>query len=169
MKSAPARARRAPRGTTLVLVMIILLALLLLAAAALKLSQGHAESVHRGVDYNVLVACADAAEKKLWAEYALYNGTGAAIRPTVVPGPATGLRLSLGHFDADPTEISAVVFDESTFRPLERNAVSGEVGEMDQTNTFRAEFGGQPYLVVAHCTDRRGRQYEIELLVRFGL
>lgn len=157
------------RGSALLAVFIVLLVLLLLGAAALKLTMKEAESVHRGVDTNVLTACAQAAEEKIWAEYALYNGNVPAVKPTVIPGPGNGVRLSLAHFDADPSPIATVSFDDKTFRPLDRNAMSGGLGDMDQTNTFRSEFGGQPYLVVAHCTDERNRQYEIELLVRFGI
>jgi hypothetical protein len=157
-----------PRGATLLLVMILLTVFLLLGAAALKLSQHESLTVSRTVNHQVLLACADAAEKKLWAEYALYNGTVPAVRPTVVPG-SDGLRLSIAHYDADPTAVTDVTFDERSFRELDRNALSGNVGEMDQSNTFRTEFGGRPFLVVAHCTDARDRQHEVELLVRFGL
>lgn len=161
--------RSAARGSALVLVLIVLMVLLLLGAASLKLSLGHSASAHRAIDHDVLMACSDAAEKKLWAEFAFYNGAVPAVRPTVIPSGSSGVRMSLAHFDADPDAVTAVSFDEKTFRPLDRNAMSGSLGEMDQTNTFRGEFGGRPYLVVAHCTDAKGRQYELELLVRFGL
>ena len=166
---APPRRRHGPRGSALVLVTIILAVLLLLGLAALKLSEQESLSVSRGNDYKMLRACADAAEKKLWAEYALYNGAASKVRPTVVPGAGGDMRLSISHYDSDPTAVTEVAFDEKSFRRLERNAMSGGMGEMDQSNTFRSEFGGEPYLVVAHCTDARARQYEVELLVRFGL
>jgi hypothetical protein len=165
----PFRSRLHPRGATLLLVMVVLAAFLLLGAAALRLSQHASLDVSRSVDHTVLRACADAAEKKLWAEYALYNGAVPAVRPTVIPGTDDGLRLSIAHYDADPTAVTAVTFDERSFRRLGRNAMSGNSGEMDQSNTFRTEFGGSPFLVVAHCTDARDRQHEVELLVRFGL
>jgi hypothetical protein len=160
-----------PRGATLLLVMIVLVVFLLLGAAALQLSPHEPLTVNRSIDHKVLLACADAAEKKLWAEYALYNGAMATVRvqPTVIPGTDEGLRLSIAHYDADPTAGTLVTFDERSFRTLDRNALSGNVGEMDQSNTFRTEFGGRPFLVVAHCTDAHDRQHEVELLVRFGL
>lgn len=157
---------KSQRGSALILVIIVSSLLALMGVAALRLSAQESVEVNRKIDQQILQACATAAQKKIWAEYALYGGSSASIAPTVVPG--TNTRLSIGHFDADVGGVS-VAFDDKTMKPLESNAASGGLQEMDQSNTFRKGLLGQPYMIFAHCTDGRGRQYEVELLVRFGI
>lgn len=156
-----------PRGSSLLMVVIILGVLALLAAAALQIAEAQSVTVNKQISYERLLSCAEAAQKKLWAEYAQYGATLTNVFPTVVPG--TNTLLQIGHYEANPGAAVSVVFDDKTFKPLDPNVASGGLREMDQTNTFRSGLLGQPYQVFAHCVDDRGRQYEVELLVRFGL
>jgi hypothetical protein len=161
------------RGSVLLTVMIILVVFAVIGAAALKLSEKEAVSSNQRISYTALLLCADAAEKKLWAEYSLYNGNVPAVKPVVIPGSGLpdggqGVQLSIAHYDADES-VTQVIFDERSFKPVSRRATSGGLGEMDQTNSFRREMGGTPFLITAHCTDRKNRQYEVELLVRYGI
>jgi hypothetical protein len=164
------RTRKRQRGSGLILAVIVLAVLAMLAAAALQIAQQEAATVSRHISYNMMVSCAEAAQAKLWAEYAKYNTT-TAVMPTVVPGTKTALQL--GHYENDnpgPTLTTSVTFDESAMKPLDPNVISGGLRELDQTNTFRKGLLGQPFQIFAHCFDENtGRQYEVELLVRFGL
>jgi Tfp pilus assembly protein PilX len=165
--SRTSRSRRRQRGSGLILAVIILAVLAMLAAAALQIAQQEAATVSRHISYEMMVSCAEAAQSKLWAEYAKYNTTTQVV-PTVVPG--TNTKLQLGHYPpGDPPTAVNVTFDESAMKPLDPNVISGGLRELDQTNTFRKGLLGQPYQIFAHCFDDRGRQYEVELLVRFGL
>lgn len=158
--------RGSPRGSALLLAVIVLGTLALLAAAGLRLAQQESVTVNQRIHHQTLIACAQAAEKKLWAEVAVRGtGSGVKVKPTVIPGANT--RLSIGHYDEDPSDITEVALDDN-FRPLEAAAASGGIEENDATNNMRmGGLFGQPYLMVAHCTDVRGRQYEVELLVRW--
>lgn len=160
------RPGRRQRGSGLILVVIILAVLAMLAGAALRIAQQEAVTVSRHINYETLVSCAEAAQAKLWAEYANYN-TVNPVMPTVIPG--TNSALQLGHYEANPSTVTSVIFDEAAMKPLDPNVISGGLRELDQTNTFRKGLLGQPYQIFAHCFDDRGRQYEVELLVRFGL
>jgi hypothetical protein len=166
------RSRKRQRGSGLILAIIVLAVLAMLAAAALQIAQQEAATVSRHINYAMLVSCAEAAQAKLWAEYAKYNTT-TPVMPTVIPGtgigPGTGTALQLGHYEANPSLTTSVTFDEGAMKPLDPNVISGGLRELDQTNTFRKGLLGQPFQIVAHCFDDRGRQYEVELLVRFGL
>lgn len=160
------RSRKRQRGSGLILAVIVLAVLAMLAAAALQIAQQEAATVSRHISYEMLVSCAQAAQAKLWAEYANYN-TINPVMPSVIPGTKSALQL--GHYEQNPSTTTSVTFDESAMKPLDPNVISGGIRELDQTNTFRKGLGGQPYQIFAHCFDDRGRQYEVELLVRFGL
>lgn len=152
------------RGSALVLVTIILGVLALLAAAALKLAQQDSVSVNQRINRETLTACADAAQRKLMAEIALRGGATGTAQAVVVPGANT--KLVVGHYDSDAT-IADVQLDEN-FVPLGAAAASGGFDENDATNTMRmGGMFGQNYLTVAHCTDSRGRQYEVEVVVKW--
>jgi len=160
------RDRKRQRGSGLILAVIVLAVLAMLAAAALQIAQQEAATVSRHISYETLVSCAEAAQNKLWAEYANYN-TNTPVMPTVIPGTNSALQLS--HYEADPPGVSGITFDDKVMKPLDPNVISGGLRELDQTNTFRKGLLGQPFQIFAHCIDDRGRQYEVELLVRFGL
>jgi len=162
------------RGSALIVTMIILAVLTLVGMSSLQLAQADAVSVNRQLTYRTLVACAEAAEKKLWAEYAVQGGSLQQVMPLVIPGTqlpnGRGTTLAIAHYDSDSAGPNvAVSFNEDSFKALPASAMSGGIQELDQSNTFRSSLLGQPYLVVAHCRDARDRQYEIELVVRFGL
>ncbi len=161
--------RRASRGSALILVVIILAVLALMGAAALSLSQQEAANVSRQVNYQMLVACAEAAQRKLWAEMAAANGSiPQTSRPTVIPHPYGEMRMSAGHFDQDPLPITDVQFRDNAIKETPPNATSGGL-DIDDTNRFSSGFLNQHYFVYAHCRDSKDRQYEVELMVKFGL
>lgn len=161
-------ALRRQRGSAMVLVVIILAVLAMLGAAALRLAQQEAVNVSRRIDYQVLASCAEAAQKRVWADIAKY-GTNASplLKPTIIPGANT--RLVIGHFDNDITDVTSVTFADG-LTPVPKDAMSGGIDDNNLTNTIAtSRGGGSPYMLTAHCTDKRGRQYEVELLVKFGL
>src|SRR3954465_10232563 len=92
------------RGSALLVTMIVLAVLTLVGVASLQLAQGDSVTVNRQLNYRTLVACAEAANRKLWAEYAVKATT---INPYVVAGTqnassqAGGIPLSPGHYDSD--------------------------------------------------------------------
>jgi type II secretory pathway pseudopilin PulG len=151
------------RGSALVLVMIILGVLALLAAAALKLAQQDSVNVNQRISRETLTACAEAAQRKLMAEIALRGGATGQVQAVVVPGANT--QLVVGHYDSEA--VVNVDLDKN-FLPLGPAAASGGFDENDATNTMRmGGMFGQQYFTVAHCTDARGRQYEVEVIVRW--
>lgn len=158
-----------PRGSSLLLAVIVLGALALLAAAGLRLAQQESVTTNQRIHHQTLVACAQAAEKKLWAEIAL-RGQGPTVKVDVSKIPGANAHLAIGHYDSEfdsGGNIQSVTLSEN-FVPLEAAAASGGVEDNDATNTMRlGGVFGQPYLLVAHCTDARGRQYEVELMVRW--
>ncbi|HZN93941.1 MAG TPA: hypothetical protein VFB81_14615, partial [Myxococcales bacterium] len=74
------------RGSALIVTMIVLAVLTLVGMSSLQLAQADAISVNRQLNYRTLVACAEAAEKKLWAEYAVQGGSLQQVMPLVIPG-----------------------------------------------------------------------------------
>ncbi len=155
-----------PRGSALLLVVIILGVLAMLGATALQLAQQESTSVNQRINYQTLVNCAEAAERKLWSEVAVQGvASGATVKPTVIPG--TNARLAVGHFDSDPNDTATVSLDDNFFQ-IGQSAASGGLQDNDATNTIRqGGFFGQPYMMYAHCTDSRGRKYEVELMVEW--
>ncbi len=152
------------RGSALVLVTIILGVLALLAAAALRLAQQDAVSVNQRIGRETLTACADAAQRKLMADIAAKDGPNGTVQAVVVPG--ANAKLVVGHYDSDST-IADVRLDEN-FVPLGPAASSSGFADNDATNTMRiGGMFGRNYLTVAHCTDSRGRQYEVEVVVQW--
>ncbi|HZH03195.1 MAG TPA: hypothetical protein VEY30_05375 [Myxococcaceae bacterium] len=147
--------------------MVIVVVATVIGVTALSLASQESGTVSRKNESDVLMACANAASQKLWSEYALAGpASSGAVRPTVITG--ADLRMAVEHFDTDLTEITEVSFDDS-MKPVDAKAASGGLSNVDDSNTFRtASLGGQPYLMVAHCRDRKDNQYEVELLVKFG-
>jgi len=161
--------RRPPRGSALILVVIILAVLALMGVAALSLSQQEAANVSRQVNYQMVVACAEAAQRKIWAEIAAANGSiPQQSLPTVIPHPYGAMRMSAGHFDQDTSAITQVQLRDNAVKETPPNATSGGL-EIDDTNRFASGFLNRHYFVFAHCRDSKDRQYEVELMVKFGL
>jgi hypothetical protein len=158
--------RRRERGNTLLLVMIIIVVLTIVGIAALRMAQQDSVTVSQRIYAQRLRACANAATNFLWAEYANFGITG-----DVVPKPIEGTDYTMAgaHYDVDETVIATVKLADAIY-PTAKTAVGGGIQDMDITNTFRsANLGGQPHTVLAHCADRDNNQYEVELLVKFGL
>lgn len=165
--------RQAQRGTAMVLVMIVLVVLAFLSAAALRISQQESATVNRRIHYETLVACTEAAQKKLWADYAQFSSTTNASPTVQIPGST--MQLAIGHFDAEdagaglPPRVS-ISFDPNSMQLLPGTVMSGGLSQNNQSNTISQAMRGQPYLIVAHCSDlTTGAEYEVELMVRFGL
>ena len=162
------------RGSAMLLAMVILAVLTLVAVASLQLAHGDSVTVNRQQNYRILVACAEAANRKLWAEYGNRQGTVQSVTPYVVADTKNAkgdwMQLAVGHYDSDiGGPLVAITFDDQVMKLLGATAMSGGITDLDTTNTFRAPLLGTPYLLTAHCKDASGRQYEIEMAVRFGL
>jgi hypothetical protein len=173
---APPRPRRRERGSILLLAIILVVVLAVLAAAALSWSQkelGAADELRAGDE---LLACADAGRQHLLSNFKLFN-----VRPT-------SLTLAQPVLNADSASGGGAA---CTGRPGERCMRSGHQGEngmevqgvrmlpaggdrstrnvRDLTNTVATNsMGGSDYQVVVHCRDARGRESEVEFVVRFG-
>ncbi|HYV48642.1 MAG TPA: hypothetical protein VFA20_27470 [Myxococcaceae bacterium] len=162
------------RGSAMLLTMVILAVLTLVAVGSLQLAQGDSVVVNRQQNYRMLAACAEAANRKLWAEYGSSQGQVQQIFPVVVSGTTNaagkGVQLAVGHYDSDQSgPLVSVTFDDKVWQRLGASAMSGGIADLDTTNTFRLPLLGTPFLLTAHCRDAADRQYEIEMAVRFGL
>lgn len=172
--------RNPERGNSLLLVMIVLLVLSLLAAASLRLAWQESATVNRRLHNDTLHACAEAAERKLLADYTLLSGSGAP--PVVLPNNNFTMWMAPGHFDDEsqtsagtsttPPSFSSISLTPYAMQAMPPAAISGGMGDMSSSNTQRSGFGGQPFIIVAHCTDvssGQPREYEVELQVRLGI
>jgi hypothetical protein len=152
---------------------VLVVVLALLAAAALSWSQSELGAANELRAGDELLACADAGRQHLLSKFKLFN-----VRPTGLT-----LKQPIDKNDGAPCEN----------KPGERCVMAGHQGEdpannvtvqgvrmlpgggdrtsrnvRDLTNTVSSNWGGADYQVVVHCRDARGRESEVEFVVRFG-
>jgi hypothetical protein len=157
-------------GYILLLAMVLLAILTALGVAAVRVSASDREGAGNKSRYDRLVACARAAQAKIWAEVAAY-GTGYLVGSA----PVTAILLPDGtqlaapaHYDT-ATDGTVVVKDVTI-------AIAGGAGGaqlpvvQEMGNSGGSTIGSNQVLrVVARCRDSGNRTYEIELGVRFAL
>jgi hypothetical protein len=162
----PAPRRRADRGSALVLVVILLAVLAAIGAAAVTLSSRDRINAGAKSRRDLMVACASAAQVKVWAELARYGprwlGSDNLITELTL---ADGTRLGPLHYDQN----SGIAAKDVVV------ALSAEFGDesvVDLSNRSTSLIGaGKAYRCVARCTVPGGlfapdRQLEVEFQIR---
>ena len=160
------------RGSALLLAMVLLGVLTVIGAAAVMLASQERTNAAAKSRLDGLVACANAAQAKIWAEAAQaglgYLHSGWAVTPMNLPDGAKALAPAhFGQTTGTPPTVSEV-----TFRTELRGPVEGDVGLGSLTNKMSMLGGGasgRTYALTALCRDAQGREYEVELAVKFAL
>ena len=161
------QARRRATGGALLLTLILIAVLTLLGVGAVVAASRERENAFVKSKYDRVVACARAAQAKIWAEIAMYGPgylTGSmAVTEVTLPD---GTKLAApGHYDTVPgAEIQSVtlVVPEGAGGPQLPKAAN-------LANSGGATVPiGTVNRVVARCTDPFGRPSEVELAVRFA-
>lgn len=165
---------RSALGSTLILVVILVGVLAAIGAAAVSLSSRERINAGAKAQRDLVVACAQAAQVKLWAELARsgprWLGSDAAVTEFVLPD---GTRLGPLHYDSP----SGVVAKDVVV------ALAAEFGDeqaVDLSNRSTALIGaGKAYRAVARCVlpaNRGGatfgapeRMLEVEFQIRTRL
>jgi hypothetical protein len=159
-------------GSVLVLVVILLGVLAAIASAAVMLSSRDRINASAKSHRDVTVACARAAQAKIWAEIATY-GTGWLTSTTI---PVTEFTLP------DGTRLGPLHYDQTTTMGLVAKdvvvALSSEFGDesaVDLSNRSAGLLGSsKTYRCVAHCIIpgtflSPDRQLEVEFIIRTRL
>jgi hypothetical protein len=161
------RRNRGSRGGALLLTLIILVVMTVLGVGAVVTSSRERENAYAKSKYDRVIACARAAQAKIWAEIAIYGpgyltGTRGVTEVTL----ADGTRLAApAHYDtaigAEIQRVTLVVPEGAGGPQLPKAA--------NLTNSGGATVPiGTVNRVVARCVDPAGRPYEVELAVRFA-
>ncbi len=156
------------RGSSLLVTIILLGVLSAIGAAAVMLSSQERINASAKSRYDKLIECANAAYAKIWAEMA-NNGPGyltssVQIHPLTLPD---GTQFVPGHYNN--ASDGGVSMTNVTFT-AKAGSGNNVLNERDCTNAACGLVGiGQTHGIVAHCTDSMGRQYEVEMAVRFAL
>lgn len=161
-----------PRGSALLLVIILLGVLAAIGAAAVSLSSRDRINAGAKARRDLMVACASAAQVKVWAELARYGprwlGSDTPIAELVL---ADGTKLGPLHYDQTASGLVAkdVVVALSA-------AEFGDEQVIDLSNRSTALMGsGKAYRCVARCTFpgvipfAPDRQLEVEFQLRTRL
>jgi hypothetical protein len=162
-------------GSVLLLAVILLMIITVLGIGVLTMSTKERAGALTKSRYDRLVACAHAAQAKIWADVAIY-GTGYLAGPTGV----TAITLPDGSALAAPAHYDTAVDGSVAIKDVALSipgGAGGGSGTVDRTNRGPVMFGGgaggsiggAPLRMVARCTDAFGRTFEVELGVRFAL
>lgn len=156
-------------GSVLLLAIILLLILTVLGVGVVRMSSKERTGALTKSKYDRLVACAHAAQAKIWAEVAMYGpgyltGTQAVTAITLPDGSSLA---APAHYDT-PVDGSVAVKDV-TLVIADGASGSSLPAASDRSNAGGATVPtGQANRVVARCTDAFGRTFEVELGVRFA-
>lgn len=168
----PAPRPRRPRGSALLLAMILLAVLTVIGAASVMLSSQERNNAAAKNRLDFLNACANAAQAKIWAEMAQYGlgylSSNVQVSSMTLPdGTIVIAPAHYGQLDAKTQpEVSSVAFIVKSTNSLDTN-----MNYRDCTNGAcgLAQTLGSTKGMTAVCRDRFGREYEIELAVKFAL
>lgn len=149
------------RGSTLLLAMVLLAVLSVVAVAAVSLSSQERINAATKTHRDRLVACAAAAQTRIWAEmltwgpaYLDSNGT---VPSVTLPD---GTRLTAGHYGTpEPAVVSTVV----RAVPCEAKASEAFVDLTNRDGSFLVS--GTCYEIVARCVDAQNRELEVEFAI----
>lgn len=160
-----------PHGSALLLAIILLLVLSIIGAVAVSASSQERTNASAQAKVEFLAACANAAQAKIWAEMAQYGmgylGSTVQVTPATLPD-GTKIVAPAHYGDLDPNALARVVKDVV----FKHETASGDnaMNERDCTNGACGLVPlGATYSMTALCMDPAGRQYELELAVKFAL
>ena len=150
--------RPSGRGSTLLLAVVLLAVLSVVAVAAVSLSSQERINAATKTSRDRLVACAAAAQTRIWAEMLTwgpsYLDDDGSVPSVTLPD---GTRLAGGHYDgADMT----VVGTATRVIPCEVGASESFVDLTNRDATFH--LGGTCYAINVRCVDPAGRELEVE-------
>jgi hypothetical protein len=167
----PATVRR-PRGSALLFVIILLAVMSLIGGASVLLSSRERQNAGAKTAVSTSIACAHAAQAKLWAELAKFGFGNLASSMTVtdvrVLPDGTQLAVPAHYRDLDPAAppMAAEILEHAQAA----GAANGGAGERNAANSDQdATQMGQTLTVTARCTTPGGRDMEVEIGVRFAL
>jgi hypothetical protein len=150
--------------------MVLLGVLTVVGAAAVMLSSRERSSAMAKTRLDSLNACANAAQAKIWAEMAQYGlgYLGSAVTVTPMDLPDGTRVVGPAHYGQHSGTMPTVT--SVTFRATLGEA-EGSMDERDCTNSACGLGLGRrtTYVVTALCRDQGGREYEVELALKFAL
>ena len=161
--------RSRPSGSTLLLSMILLTVVTLVGVAVINAASRDRENAYSKSKYDRVVACARAAQAKIWAEVAMYGpgyltGTQGVSAITLADGTALA---APSHYDT-ATDGSVQVKDVTLSVPDGAGGVQlPKAANLSNTGGATVSVP-QATRLVARCTDAAGRPYEVELAIRFA-
>lgn len=158
-----------PRGSVLIVAMLLLLVLTVVGVAAVSASSKERIAAGAKSRHDRLLACARAAQAKIWAEVAMQG-------PGYLTGtsPITAVTLPDGTQIAAPSHYDTVVDGSAEARSVTLVVSGGASGaQLPATANLSNQGGisapiGQVNRVTARCIDSFGRPFEVELAVRFA-
>jgi hypothetical protein len=157
---SPTRTRHVvARGSTLLLAMVLLGVLSVIGVAAVALSSQERTNAAIKTHRDRLIACAQAAQGKIYAEMLQY-GPSYLGSSQLVPEMrlADGTVLTGGHYGDDPS----IVNINTSFRPVScRQSTTEEFVDLTNRDSYFSKFGSC-FLIVARCVDDKGRELEVE-------
>jgi hypothetical protein len=165
---------RAQRGSILLLALVLVVVLGLLGAAALSFSRSELAAARTARGGEELLACADAGRQYLLSRFKLFAMKPASLTVALSSDKLTGpcppaagsdeKCLMGGHLGDTRTTVQGVRASPAGGDRGTRNArdLSNVVADANS-------LGGTDYQIVVHCMDGRGRESEVEFVVRFGL
>jgi hypothetical protein len=169
-RPSPLRSRRA-RGSALLFVVILLAVMSLIAGSSILLSSRERRNAGVKTAVSTSIACAHAAQAKLWAELAKYGfgNLASAMTVTDVRELPDGTQLAVpAHYreldGSGGTTATILNHQQATA------AASAGGGERNAANSDQdSSQMGQTLTVTARCTTPGGRDMEVEIGVRFAL
>ena len=164
-----------PVGGALLLTVILLAVLTILGVGAVVSSSRERENAFAKSKYDRVVACARAAQAKIWAEIAMFGpGYLTGTRGVTEVALADGTKLAApSHYDTVATADGAG--GAAIIKTVTLGVPEGAGGPQLPKAANLSNSGGATVpigsvnRVVARCTDASGRVYEVELAVRFAL
>jgi hypothetical protein len=168
----PSLRRTPPRGSALLMAIALLAVLTVIGTAAVALSSQERQNAAANTRLDFLTACANAAQAKIWAEMAQYGlgylGSSVQVSArdlgdgTKVAAPA--------HYDDFDAAATAKLVKNVVFKVESSGTTQASLNERDCTNGACGMTPlGQTYGMTALCIDHSGREFEIELAVKFAL
>jgi hypothetical protein len=165
--------RARPVGGALLLAIILLAVMTIIGVGAVVASSRERENAFAKSKYDRVVACARAAQAKIWAEIAMFGpGYLTGTRGVTSVSLADGTALAApSHYDTVATQNGV---GAAEIRSVTLTVPDGAGGPQLPKAANLSNSGGATVpigsvnRIVARCTDSSGRAYEVELAVRFA-
>ncbi len=168
--SIPPGSRPALRGSTLIITVILLAVLAVLGVAAVSLGSQERINASAKGKRDALYACANAARMQIWAELAKF-GRGyfdSTSAPSTLSLPDGTTLTAPAHYSAHMT--SGMTVTGIVLRNTVQTASAATAIDLTNTFNFMQNLNhATAYTVVARCTDRMGRELEIEFVTSLVL